>query len=450
MSNVFNIVDFGAVADGATNNAPAIQRAIDAASEAGGRVYIPAGKFLSGTLRLKSNIDFHLSAKACLMGSLNESDISGFEALRGDAKLKWDGGCFLFAKDESNITISGHGTICGQGEKVFFEDNADGGLRECPLNFKILFRPRTTFFENITNLTVRDITVRDAARWTLHMAGCTYVNVDGIKIFNNIRGANNDGIDCDCCKHVTVSNCIVETGDDAVVVKSMEAMTRLYGGSENIIVRGCILASRDSAIKIGTETHGNIRNITVSDCIVRDCSRGIGIWARDGAVVEGIHIHHITGAVRKYAGCNRPKGLPGHWWGQGEPIFINATHRNSELRYPGAIRDIHIDHICLKAESSVFVAGEECSVINNVSITDMDITLCRQGTQEHGSFDEQPSPRGIYPHSIPVVYGRYVNNLYVRGTVRYESPYNEKENMISEFKNCSGASSEVTVVRQEE
>ncbi|MBQ8526087.1 MAG: right-handed parallel beta-helix repeat-containing protein [Clostridia bacterium] len=443
MNSIFNILDFGAAADGITNNAPAIQKAVDAASENGGTVLIPPGRFLSGTVRLRSNIDFHLSNGAVLIGSLNEDDVSDFNELRGSDDLPWTGGCFLFAKDESNITISGAGTICGQGEKVFFDDNADGGFNESPLNVKP-FRPRTTFFENITNLTVRDITIKDAARWTLHMAGCTYVNVDGIKILNNIRGANNDGIDCDCCKHVTVSNCLVETGDDAVVIKSVEAMSRLYGGSENIVVKGCILASRDSAVKIGTETHGDIRNIIISDCIVRGCSRGIGIWVRDGAAIENIHIHHITGNVLRYAGSKRPKGQPGSWWGQGEPVFINSTYRNTDRKFPGIIRNVTMDHICLKAESSIFIAGEEESVISHIRMTDMDITLCRQGTQEHGSFDEQPSPRGIYPHSIPVVYGRFAHDLYIQGRVKYEKPYTKEKNVFCEFERCTHASVEIS------
>lgn len=442
MNSIFNIQDFGAVSDGVTNNAVAIQKAIDAASEKGGTVLVPAGRFLSGTIRLKSNIDFHLSHGAVLIGSLNEDEISDFATLRGNSDLPWDGGCFIFAKDEQNITISGAGTIYGQGEKVFFEDDADGGFYECPLNIR-KFRPRTTFIENVTNLTVRDITIKDAARWTLHMAGCTYVNVDGVKIFNNIRGANNDGIDCDCCKHVTVSNCIVETGDDAVVVKSVEAMNNIYGGSENIIVKGCILASRDSAVKIGTETSGDIKNIVISDCISRDCSRGIGIWVRDGATIENIHIHHITGSVRKYAAGNRPKGLPSSWWGMGEPVFISSSYRNDKMNFPGVIKDITLDHICLKAESSIFIGGEEETLIKNIRMTDMDITLCRQGTQKSGEFDERPSPRGIYKHSIPVVYGRFAEGVYVQGRVRFEEPYSSENNKIYEFENCKNSMVEI-------
>ena len=443
MNNVFNILDYGAVADGVTNNAPAIQAAIDAATVCGGQVIVPSGEFLSGTIVLKSNIDFHLCPGAVLIASLSEDDVKEFDELRGSNEMAcWKGGCFMFAKDECNVTVSGPGTIYGQGDKVFFDDDADGGFHECPLNVTA-FRPRTTFFENVRNLTIKEINIKSAARWTLHMAGCSYVTVDSVKIFNDIRGANTDGIDADCCKNVIITNCMVETGDDAIVIKTAEPVTKLYGSCENIVVSNCILSSRDSAVKIGTETHGDIRNITIGDCIIRDCSRGIGIWVRDGGTIEDIRLHHLRGSVLKYADAKRPKGLPSSWWGNGEPVFINNTYRNEEKKYSGIIRNISVDHIDIKAESSVFVAGEEDCVVSNIYMTDLNIEMCSQGTQQRGYFDEQPSIRGVYAHSIPVVYGRNVDEMYVSGRVRYVAPYNIDENPHFELENCTSSLVEI-------
>ena len=437
MNSVFDITEYGAVADGVTVNTEAIQRAIDAASERGGRVLVPGGTFLCGSIELKSNIDFHLAPGAVLMASLDRDHIKEFGELRGSGELDaWDGGCFIFAKDRCNITLSGQGTIYGQGEKVIVDDDGDGGFGECPYDIAD-FRPRTTFFENIDNLIIRDITIRNAARWTLHMAGCRYVTVDGIRMFNIMRSANNDGVDLDSCKNVTVSNCIIETGDDAIVIKTTAPISAMYGTCENIVVNNCVLASRDSAVKIGSETCDDIRNVIVGNCIVRDCSRGVGIWVRDGGCVEDIDIHHITGAVRKYAGASRPKGRPSAWWGNGDPIFIDATYRNDAKKFPGTIRNIRIDHVNLKAESSMLIIGEEECPVENVRITDTDITLCRQGTQPHGTFDEQPSPRGVYEHSIPVVYARYTEGADVSARVRYISPYNRVDNPYCEMEQCN-------------
>lgn len=437
MAGSFYIVDYGAVADGITNNAAAIQRAIDEASRQGGRVVVPAGNFLSGTLVLKSNIDFHLEKGAVLTSSLKKEDILDFASLFEDdnACTGWDGGCFLFACHEKNITISGEGEIYGQGDKVFVDDNADGGAHECPLQVTA-FRPRTTFLEDVENLTVRDVTIRDAAFWTLHMAGCRHVLVKDIRILNDVRGANNDGIDPDCCQDVIISNCLVKTGDDAIVVKTTKPMAERYGCSENIVISNCILYSRDSGLKIGTETHGDIRNVLLSDCVIKDCSRGVGIWVRDGATIEDIHVHHVTGNVLKYADGMRESG-PAMWWGNGEPVFIDATYRNADHRYPGKIRNITFDHIYMKAESSIFVAGEEDARVENISMSGLSITMCSQGTQKSGYFDEQPSERNVYPHQIPAVYARCVDGLSVEGRVRFEKPYSMEENGLILMEKCT-------------
>lgn len=434
--NTFNINDFGAVGDGVTNNSASIQRAIDKASEMGGQVVVPAGEFLSGTIQLKSNIDFHLEKGAILISSLNEKDIFDFAKLFQDDNQDtgWDGGCFIFAKEEHDISISGEGSIYGQGDKVFFDDDTDLGYHESPLNVTA-FRPRLTFLENVENLSIRDITIKNAAFWTLHMAGCRHVLINSIKILNDMRGANNDGIDPDCCQDVIIRDCLVKTGDDAIVIKATKPMTEKYGSCENILISNCILYSHDSAVKIGTETHGDIRNVILSDCIAKDCSRGIGIWVRDGATIEDIHIHHLTGNVLKYADAVRESG-PAMWWGNGEPIFINATYRNANEKNPGTIKNITFDHIDMKAESCVFVAGEEDCRIQNVQITDMNLTMCKQGTQQMGFFDEQPSIRNVYSHEIPAVYLRCADNVTVSGRVQFDAPYNSTDNKLYIAKDC--------------
>ena len=440
----FSIREFGAIPDGVTNNAQAIQRAIDEASRSGGQVVIPAGHFLSGTLILKSHIDLHLEKGAVLIGSLRPEDILDFARLFDDdnACTGWDGGCFLFACHERDITISGEGEIWGQGEKVFFDDDADSGAHECPLR-AAAFRPRTTFLEDVEDLTIRDVTIRNAAFWTLHMAGCRHVRIKDIRILNHIRGANNDGIDPDCCRDVIITGCLIQTGDDAIVVKSTKPMAARYGGSENIVISHCILYSRDSGLKIGSETHGDIRNLLMSDCVIRDCSRGVGIWARDGAVIEDVHVHHLTGSVRRYADGVRADG-PAVWWGKGEPIFIDAAYRNSAHRYPGKIQNITFDQIFMKAESSIFIAGEQAARVSGVTLADLQITMCPQGTQPCGYFDEQPSERDVYPHAIPALYARCADGLTVRGRVRFTNPYSMEKNGLFMLEDCAGARIELT------
>ena len=409
-----NILEYGARPDGVTNNAAAIQAAVDAASAAGGgRVVIPAGRFLSGSVMLKSNVELHLQSGAVLLSSLRPEDIRPFRSADADDDMDgWNGGFFLGACGEHNVTISGPGTIDGQGDKVFFDRNEDNGFHECP-KAVAEFRPRMMLFENITDFTVCDVTLKDAAFWTLHMAGCKRVRIRDIRILNDDRGANNDGIDPDCCQDVVISGCIVHTGDDAIVVKATGPMTRRYGPSRNITITNCVLHSRDSALKIGTETWGNIQNITFGDCVVDNCSRAVGIWVRDGGTVENIRIHHLTGAVRRYADRYAVPGAPG-WWGKGEPVFINATRRAGRDNFPGVIRHIGIDHLTLTGESCVFIAGEEYCPVEDIQLEALDLTMEQQGTQPGGLFDEQPSARHLYEHEIPALYARSVRGLRVK------------------------------------
>lgn len=412
---IFNILDYGADKSGRVNSACAIQKAIDDCSENGGRVYVPAGRFLSGFLRLRSNIELYLEQGAELISDLGENT-----------------GYFLYANNEKNITISGEGRIDGQGRLRFEEDGADGGYGECPLNVTG-DRPRTSFFENIENLTVRNITFYDAAFWTLHMAGCKNVLIDGIRILNNDRGPNNDGIDPDCCQNVVIQNCFIESGDDSIVVKATKSMYEKYGDCENIIIKGCILHSRDSALKIGTETWGNIRQVIMSDCIIKDCSRAVGIWSRDGGTISDIYIHHIMGNTKRYADCPQRSFAP-RWWGKGEPIFISATKRKDGDRLPGKIHHIQMDHIRITSESCIFIGGEEYAPIEHIRFQDIEIAWKKQGLHLPDVLDEQPSARDVYKHEIPCIYGRYADYVQLSGKFMIEDSLKDvvKETKITE------------------
>ncbi|MDD6790378.1 MAG: glycoside hydrolase family 28 protein [Lachnospira sp.] len=417
-----DITEFGAVGDGSTKNTVAIQKAIDAVAEAGGgTVNIPAGTFLSGSLRLRSHIELHLSTGARLVSSLDPDDIIDFMKDFDDdnADTGWEGGVFLFARHEEDITISGNGTIDGQGRLAFWDDDADGGLHECPLAVRG-FRPRMSFLEDVRRLTVRDVTFEDSAYWTLHMAGCQDVLIENIRILNNERGANNDGIDPDCCRNVVIRGCIIRTGDDCVVVKTTAPMTRKYGGTENIVISGCTMRSRSCALKIGTETWGDIHHVVFSDCVLSDCTRGFGIISRDGGAIHDILIHHVTGNTRRYSDCtSRDTGV--HvWWGKGDPLFISATRRAGTDRIPGKISRVFIDHLYMDGEGASLIAGEDESPVQDVHLSDVVLRMKRQSSHIPDVFDEMPSARGVYRHEMAVLYTRCARNCTFAGQLEID------------------------------
>ncbi len=416
-----SIMDFGAVADGITRSTAAIQAAIDACTASGGgRVTVPAGKYLSGTIQLKSNVDLHLERGAELIASLDPADLpdrmGDFDDDNRDTG--WEGGCFLFARHAEHVTLSGFGRIDGRGREVFYEDDADGGSHESPLKVRG-FRPRLSFLEDVRDLTVKDLTFYDAAFWTLHMAGCRDVLIEGIRIENNERGPNNDGIDPDCCQNVIIRGCVIRCADDAIVVKATAPMARKYGDCANILISGCILRSHSSALKIGTETWGDIHHVTMSDCILDNCTRGVGIWSRDGGRIHDIMIHHISGSTRRYRDRVRQDSEVVVWWGKGEPVFLSATRRAGVDRVPGVIEGVWMDHLNVVCEGAIMIAGEKESPIRDLSIRDSSFTWKQQGSLAPDCLDEQPSRRGVYPYEVPMAYIRSGENISLRENVGY-------------------------------
>ena len=402
----FLISDFGASPD-LKNCAAAINTAIDEACESGGGVVvIPAGRWNSGTIELKNDVELYIEAGAELVCIFDEKILSGFSD--SEAAQMLPAVFFIGAANTINTSITGKGVIYGKGELSMIDDHSDGGFDESPLAF-IGFRPKLLLFYNCENLVIRDIVLKESASWTLHLAGCRHVLIERITIQNNDRGANNDGIDPDSCDDVTITGCNISTGDDAIVIKTGKETSRRFGPCRNIVISNCILHSRDSALKIGTETHALIENIVFVNCIANDCSRIAGIWVRDGAEVHNIWILNIRGSARRYASSDR---YPMHWWGKGEPVFISAAPRNAIVPRPGKIRNIHIDGLTANCESSFFVSGEPGSEIEDIYITNTVLHFIRQGTQLTGIFDEQPSIRDFREHDIPAFYFNRVNNVF--------------------------------------
>lgn len=190
-------------------------------------------------------------------------------------------------------------------------------------------------------------------------------------------------------------------------------MAKKYGACENIIISNCILHSHDSALKIGTETYNAIRNVILSDCIIRDCSRGIGIWARDGAIIENIKVHDVIGSVRRYADRFKEEGCPG-WWGKGEPVFISNTYRYEGIKNTGIIRNIVFKDMEITSEAGIFMRADEGCTIENIKLQDITLTMKKIGSLESGIFDEQPSIRGKYEHEVPALYANGIDGIKIK------------------------------------
>ena len=237
-ATIYPVTDFGAKGDGKALDTKAIQAAIDKASKnGGGTISFPAGQYVSGTIVLKDYIVLRLEAGSILLGSL---DLIDYPADMGVIVLNepyvWRAP-FIYAENARYIGIEGPGIIDGRG----FRENFPPFPRENQ-------RPGMIRFKDCEFITIKDITMRNPACWTIHLNNCEDVMIRNIHMNSNAN-RNNDGIDIDDSRRVSVIGCNIDAEDDAIVLKSFTKK-----GCSDIIIADCILTSTCSAIKIGTET----------------------------------------------------------------------------------------------------------------------------------------------------------------------------------------------------
>lgn len=288
----YNIKEFGAIADGRTDNTRAIQAAIDSCSFTGGTVVIPQGVFLSATLYLKSNVTLHLNNGATLLG---HTDIQQYPYLDAGVPFygdQWAKQALIFCKNAENVSIEGAGTIDGQGASFPVTTTKK------PDRYKN--RPYLLWFVASKNIIVKDVQLRNSAFWMQHYLGCEYLHINGIKVWNH-SNKNNDMMDLDGCKYVTVSNVIGDSDDDGITVKSTSPIV-----SEHIAITNCVLSSHCNALKLGTESTGGFRNITITNCVIKPSRQtttiygkpagnsGVSIELVDGGVMENISVSNLV------------------------------------------------------------------------------------------------------------------------------------------------------------
>lgn len=385
---IYRAADFGAVGDGTHNDTAAIQAAVDACNEnGGGRVLLEGGHtYRCGTLILKSYVELHLEMGAVLKASDHLED---FSLLTGGTvsitevtaptylNCEYSGGptlFFLYAKDCEYLSITGLGKIDGNQE-IFYG-------KVTPWHIEGSFYPRVPmlFLEHVTHLTLHQVTLTRSGFWTTHLVGCEDVLIDGIRILNDLRLTNCDGIDPDHCKNVRITNCHIESADDCIVFKNTEHAEK-YGACENIVVSNCTLTSTSAAIKFGTESESPFRNISVQNCIISRSNRGISMQLRDKGCIENITFSNINIDTRQFS--------PDHWWGKAEPIAITAVRRKEETKI-GYIKNVTFENINCIGENGILLYGEPEKNISNVSFRNITVKLEKRTDWPKGIRDLRP------------------------------------------------------------
>jgi len=345
---IYNILDFGAKKDTiCTEN---IQSAIDkCADNGGGVVTIPAGKYICGTVWLKSNVEIHLQTGAVLKASTNMDDYNADDAYHqnwGSVNEKWKAKHLIIAHECDNVAITGNGMLDGSGDSFFGEERVfyhgyawDGGYVTSKDEENL--RPgQLICFIECTDVKVLDITIKNIPCWGVFFHGCEYVQTRGIKITNPFEYVNTDGIDIDCCRFVTVSDCIVNTGDDAIAIRCDSGKLKNPKVCENITITNCVLASNSSVFRVGVGV-GEIRHVRISNLVVSRAGNLItyatSYMGRGEAHIEDISFTDISAYnVCRMIDCVVEKGT-----------VKNAVMKSMNINARGGICIVQKDEGCI-------------------------------------------------------------------------------------------------------
>ena len=351
--NTYNVRDYGAKPDGKTLCTKSIQKAInECASNGGGTVYFPPGSFLSGTIYMKSNVTLKLDSGCQLLGSTNLKDypptVQAFRSYTDNYTNK----SLIYGENLQRITITGTGIIDGQG-----------GAFKGP--YKV--RPYMIRFIQCRNVLVKDITIRNSPMWVQHYLACDDVHISGITVRSRVN-ANNDGINIDSCHRVLISDCNIDSGDDAIVLKSTSARS-----CRNVVVSNCVLSSHCNALKLGTESNGGFENIVLTGCSIYDTRlAGVALEIVDGGTMDRVVVSNIT--------MNKV----------GAPIFLRLGNRarpyKKGMEKPGigVLRNVTISNIEATGANPTgcAISGLPSHAIENVTLSNLRLSFEGGGTKQ--------------------------------------------------------------------
>ncbi|MBN2001501.1 right-handed parallel beta-helix repeat-containing protein [candidate division KSB1 bacterium] len=427
----YNILDYGAIVN--EKSTQAIQKAVDVCHEnGGGTVLIPAGKFITGTITLKSYVNVHLQQGAQLIASLDLEDYSRSFRLHG----------MIFCFDATHVSVTGEGEIDARGINFYdptqnhVYEEYDRNLTRQKQNYQpegqvssdgpIKRKPKPGMcltFYHCSQVSLKDFTLVDTPNWAIRLAYCDDVFIDGLSILNNLLIPNSDGIHCTVSRNVRISNCDIRAGDDAIIVTGFDIdegtpdysmrdqKAARYGNksiyAENYTVTNCHLQSRSSGIRVGYGQHP-IRRCIFSNIHIYGSNRGIGIFAHDISDIEELIFSDIIIETRLHNG---------QWWGNGEPIHISAVSR-FEGHSAGKVKNVQFNNIVATGEHGLIFYGLQDSQLENIKLNNIHLRI-KNGVETltyGGNFDLRPAAdikKQIFEHDIPGIYAQYVNGLTI-------------------------------------
>lgn len=366
-SEPISILDHGAIGDGQFLNTRAINSAIQQAHElGGGRVVVPRGVFLSGTIELRSGVTLHLAEGAILLGSPRLEDYQTRNWGHHDDITPWH---LIVAQDAVQIAITGRGTIRGNGP-IFWQATRNNEWSFWPA--RKLERPSPMVeLVRCRHVLIEGIRLEDSPGWTLHGHDCDHLRVEGITIRNSFFAPNGDGIDLTGCQDCIIHGCDISTGDDAIALKTTE-----YSRScERVAISDCILRTSCVGIRVGYESRQDFRDLVVSNVLIPRCTRVIDLRAIEGATIERVRFHNIAGSTDggwpatraiELVQLDRPN------------VFKHLLHpehpdygKDKPLTRPSVIRDVSFSGLDLTTDGRIVIVGKPGQPIGGVRFMDL-------------------------------------------------------------------------------
>lgn len=382
-----------------------IQNAVDKIALAGGgTLSLSAGKYLSGSIELKSNVSLNLEAGCVLKAS---GDIKDFPFIGFVHNEMGPTKSFIWSRNCENITLCGDGIIDFSDEQYYALDEISSfeipnveltvaQKKECcarrvNANENTINQP--IFFESCKHIKVGGIKLLHSTFWTLTFSRCDDIHISGITVDNRRNVGNSDGIHLCASKNAVISDCNISTGDDCVAIT---CITDEEGISENITIVNCNFQSTSAAIRLG-HLNAKVRNICVSNINISDSNRGIAVFAKDGGKVSNVHMSNINMETRVFCG---------EWWGRGEALFICAANSN------GIIENITFENIYAESENGAVIVGEDNNV-RNITLSNFNISLKNSENRKLLGNALDMRPNGYVENHFLEPVGKYVSNAQV-------------------------------------
>lgn len=387
---VFNIMDYGASADGTASSTDAFKKAIEACSEAGGgKVLVPAGVYLTGPIHLKSNINLHLEEGAEVKFSTKKQDYLPVVHTSFEGMELMNYSPLIYAYQQENIAVSGKGTFNGQAgndnwwpwkgsEEYGYKEGDVSQLDErnlprlndmvekgSPVSERVFgdgYQFRPTFIEpfECENVLIEGVTFINAPFWVIHPVKSNSVTVKDVSVISH--GPNNDGCNPEYSKNVHITGCTFDTGDDCIAIKSgRDNDGRRVGiSSENIVVENCVMKDGHGGVVMGSEISGGVRNVFIRNNTMSspNLDRAIRIKTntRRGGVIENIFVKDLkVGQVKEAVlKINTHYGIYANQEGQHIPIIRNILLENVQVENGG--------------EYGLLIKGREEAPVSNVKL----------------------------------------------------------------------------------